>query len=276
MIKRCFSVMLLVGMLQATGEPIPPQLQAGEKKAVAEFFKEFSDAYNSKDINKVKAMSGRSSRRWERWMLGEERLVGVKIVDFTFEDELNVVTRVTVAGGQSKRYSFDAVFKMRKDQGVYSIEDMSTPEADNWNQMFERAIESSAKLIRAINTRDIQGVKETLSWEASTDFLHDLSTRGLLWITETIDASLQISQSSMSISVGPKGNLLGRVSVPCATGGTNIVRQVVFKDAKIDRDEPVEDPVEKAKREFDDWKASVQKRALIPSGSAKPKPSTRR
>ena len=35
--------------------------------------------------------------------------------------------------------------------------------------------------------------------------------------------------------------IIGRISVPSAIGGTNVVRQVSFKDTKIDWDVPVVD-----------------------------------
>ena len=50
-----------------------------------------------------------------------------------------------------------------------------------------------------------------------------------------MDGGVRINQLRMKIWRNAAGALIGSVPVPCAPGGTNIVRQVIFRDGKIDR-----------------------------------------
>ena len=231
-----------------------------EKNALESFFRGFKEAFNSRNSDRVRNMSGASARQWLRWMKGKENLDEFEIVECVANSSTNVTAKVYVVGGDRGRYAFDAVFAMKKSNGEYSIEAMSLPESDCQNQDFDKAAESGARLIKAINDRDMDAVKETVSFGDNQDFEAMLTPRGLLWIKESIDNGVRISRDSMIMSRPSKTMLIGQVWVPSAPGGTNIMRKVVFKDGKIDRAAPREETKEEFLRRFEKEKAEARLR----------------
>lgn len=149
--------------------------------------------------------------------------------------------KVNVSGSDKGPYAFDAVFTLRKDRGIYSIEDMALPKSDNLNQKFDKAVAVGKRLIVAINDRDLNAAKETVSFGNAADFESELAIRGLSWIKNAIDHRVTIPEESMIMSRDGKEMLVGRVKVPCAPDGSNILRMVVFKDGKIDCAAPREE-----------------------------------
>lgn len=231
-----------------------------EKNALESFFRGFKEAFNSRNSDRVRNMSGASARQWLRWMKGKENLDEFEIVECVANSATNVTAKVYVIGGDRGRYAFDAVFAMKKSNGEYSIETMTLPESDRLNQDFDKAAESGARLIKAINDRDMDAVKETVSFGDNQDFEAMLTPRGLSWIKESIDNGVRISRDSMIMSRASKTMLIGQVGVPFALSGTNIMRKVVFKDGKIDRAAPREETKEEFLRRFEKEKAEARLR----------------
>ena len=246
-----FAVVALVCARCLAGEAGDPQYLASELVVVKTFFEEFKNAFNSKDIERVRKMSGNSSKRWLRWMQGKEKLgeVGINSWFTNIEQKVTVSAKVNVSGGDKGPYAFDAVFTLRKDRGIYSIEDMALPKSDNLNQEFDKAVAVGKRLIVAINDRDLNAAKETVSFGNAADFESELAIRGLSWIKNAIDHRVTIPEESMIMSRDGKEMLVGRVKVPCAPDGTNILQKVIFMAGKIDRAAPRDETgVELAKR----------------------------
>ena len=87
-----------------------------------------------------------------------------------------------------------------------------------------------------------------MSFGNAADFESELAIRGLSWIKNAIDHRVTIPEESMIMSRDGKEMLVGRVKVPCAPDGTNILRMVVFKDGKIDRAASREETKEEQER----------------------------
>ena len=250
-----FGIIIVITVLScltvlADGEEPCVSFEA-EKNALESFFRGFKEAFNSRNSDRVRNMSGASARQWLRWMKGKENLDEFEIVECVANSATNVTAKVYVIGGDRGRYAFDAVFAMKKSNGEYSIETMTLPESDRLNQDFDKAAESGARLIKAINDRDMDAVKETVSFGDNQDFEAMLTPRGLSWIKESIDNGVRISRDSMIMSRASKTMLIGQVGVPFALSGTNIMRKVVFKDGKIDRAAPREETKEEFLRRFE-------------------------
>lgn len=116
-----FAVVALVCARCLAGEAGDPQYLASELVVVKTFFEEFKNAFNSKDIERVRKMSGNSSKRWLRWMQGKEKLseVGINSWFTNIEQKVTVSAKVNVSGSDKGPYAFDAVFTLRKDRGIY-------------------------------------------------------------------------------------------------------------------------------------------------------------
>ena len=111
------------------------------------------------------------------------------------------------------------------------------------------------KLIEAINKRDLDSVKGLVSFGDAADFETELSSRGLSWVKEAIDNRVKAPKYNLSTSREGKDIITGRLYVPCAPGGTNILRKVVFRDGKIDHAAPREETKEEFLRRFEKEKA---------------------
>jgi len=257
-----FVVVALVCARCLAGEAGDPQYLASELVVVKTFFEEFKNAFNSKDIERVRKMSGNSSKRWLRWMQGKEKLgeVGINSWFTNIEQKVTVSAKVNVSGSDKGPYAFDAVFTLRKDRGIYSIEDMALPKSENLNQEFDKAVAVGKRLIVAINDRDLNAAKETVSFGNAADFESELAIRGLSWIKNAIDHRVTIPEESMIMSRDGKEMLVGRVKVPCAPDGTNILRKVIFMAGKIDRAAPREGTKEEFLRRFEKEKAEARLR----------------
>ena len=204
-------------------------------------FSEFKKAFNNREIEKVKNMTGKSARRWTRWMDGDDKIDRIEIVDLSFGSTTNVLAKVSVLGANKGQRNFDARFVIAtKTDGTYVIENMSLPESDLRNSLFEDSVKTSKALIKAINDRDISRVKELIACGRDANIEKELHERGLVWIKEAIDSGIKISGDRMSVQRNG-GIIVGRLSVPSMAGGTNVVRQISFKGAKIERDVPIVD-----------------------------------
>lgn len=213
------------------------------------FFDGLVKAYLSGDVDRINGMSGNSAEKWLRWLDGGEKLGGVEVVGCSTNDELEVLARITLLGCGDDPYSFDAKFSMRKDEGSFRIEDMEL--FDGWNRLFDATVETSAKLIKAINNRDIYSVRNLVSRCEGCDFNAVLAERGLTWIKSAMDAGIKIAEKRMKVQ-WTNGNLMvGRILIPDLKGGTNISRRIVFVGGKIKCDAMAENPA--TKMDFKDW-----------------------
>lgn len=222
---------------------------AVEASELKMFFKGLVEAYNSGDIERIKKMTGNSAERWLRWLDGKERLVGVEVVGCSTDDAREVWAKVTLLGCGDDPYSFEAKIAMRKDEGAYRIEDMEL--SDGWNRLFDATIETSEKLIKSINDRDLTAVQGLIYRCGSNDFNAVLAERGLTWVKEAMDNGIKIPERRMKVQ-GTSGNcMLGQISIPDQDGGTNVMRRIVFVGGKIQRDDMAENPV--SKMSFKEW-----------------------
>lgn len=232
------------------------------KDEVAElscFFEKLTSAFNSKDVEWLKSKTGKSGRLWLLWLNGGEKLGKVEIAECSTRGVTNVTAKVGVVGGARGARSFDAVFTMRKLDGEYSIEDMSLPESDRLNRDFDASVDASKKLIAAINEGDLSKVQELILCEGAAELETELSERGLNWIKEAIDNRVTIPDTRMRVRRVGNKKLVGSVLVPCAPNGTNVLRQVLFKGSKIDREEPIIDYAAEARRTADENFRKLQK-----------------
>ena len=162
-----------------------------ETTSVRTCFSEFKEAFNKREMAKVKTLTGRSATRWLRWSNGDEKIDKIEVVDISFGAKTEALVRVDIIGGEKGPYQFDARFIMAtKDDGSYIIEDMSLPESDLKNSLFEASVATSKSLIKAINDRDISCVKELIACDQTVDLERELQKRGLMdghMISDTVD-----------------------------------------------------------------------------------------
>ena len=97
------------------------------------------------------------------------------------------------------------------------------------------AVNVSSRFIDAINCRDTKALCASLGVDLWSDLNQVLLDRELQWVKEAMDKGVRIDQVRMNILRNASGCFIGSVLVPCAPGGTNIVRLVTFKDGKIGR-----------------------------------------
>ncbi len=240
-------------ILTASGDEVRA-LPEEERNAVKLFFDEFKEAFNTRNTEQVQILSGTSAKRWLRWMNGKEKIGEINIVDCVVDVSTNVTAKVSVNGGDKGHYAFDAVFTMKKTRGLYSIEAMALPEADRLNEEFDKAVDVGKRLIAAINGKDMAAVKATTSFSGCADFDAELSSRGLSWIKDSIDSGVEIREKGMKVMREGMNTLVGCVEIPCASGCSNVLMKVVFKDMKIDCAAPREETEAERLLKFEELK----------------------
>ena len=211
-------------------------------------FEDLAKAYKARDVERLKKTAGNSSERWLRWLDGNEELGSIVIVACSADDAV-VRAKVTLLGRGDDPYAFDAKFTMGKINGAYCIEDMEV--ADGWNRLFDATVETSSKLIKAINGRDLSSVRELMYCCETNDVSIVLAERGLHWVKAAIDNGVRIGESRMKVQCEGGKRMIGLISVPEMPGGTNIMRKVYFRGGRIQRDAMAEDPI--LKMGFHEW-----------------------
>lgn len=256
--KLCLVLVAVIGV-QCFAKDAAHPLPEGEQAAIKAFFTEFKDAFNSKDIERVKLMSGDT---WDHWSkaIDEGKFESVEILDVVVDKQTNVFTKCIAVDNKKRTYPAEVVFTMKRDGGRYSIEKMRFPESERRNKVLDNGMDVIRKLIEAINKRDLDSVKDLVSFADAADFEAELSARELLWIKEAIDSGVNAQKYNMSASRDGKDIITGRLYVPCTPGGTNILRKVVFRDGKIDRAAPREGTKEEFLRRFEKEKAEARLR----------------
>lgn len=247
--KLCLVLVAVIGV-QCFAKDAAHPLPEGEQAAIKAFFTEFKDAFNSKDIERVKQMSGDT---WDHWSkaIDEGKFESVEILDVVVDKQTNVFTKCIAVDDKNITYPAEVIFTLKHDGGGYSIEKMRFPESERRNKVLDDGMDVIRKLIEAINKRDLDSVKNIVSFADAADFEAELSARGLSWIKEAIDNCVNAPKYNMSASRDGKDIITGRLYVPCTPGGTNILRKVVFRDGKIDRAAPREETKEEFLRRFE-------------------------
>lgn len=230
------------------------RLPEKESAAIKAFFADFKEAFNAKDVERVKKMSGDTWNHWSK-AINEGRFESVEIQDISVGEQTNVSTKCIAVDSKNRAYPAEVVFTMKQEDGVYSIEKMRFPEAERRSKELDNGMAAIDKLIEAINKRDLDSVKGLVSFGDAADFEAELSSRGLSWIKESIDKGVTAPKFNLSTSRDGRDTITGRLYVPCAPGGTNIMRKVVFKDGKIDRAAPREETKEEFLKRFEKEKA---------------------
>ena len=211
--------------------PLPEE----EVSAIKAFFRGFAEALNSKDIERIKRMSGGAWEHFSERIDCQEKILGIEVLGVITDKQTNVVTKTTVGRDKGRPRSAEVIFIMKKVDGIYSIDKMTVPEANKRNQTLDDTRCVLVRLAAAINGRSLDAVKGLVSFGDAADFEKELSARKLSWIKEAIDNCVQAPMFNMSASREGQDRITGRIYVPCAPDGTNILRMVVFKDGKIDR-----------------------------------------
>ena len=257
-IKTIVVACLVCACYSAAAE-LSQRLPEKESAAIKAFFADFKAAFNAKNIERVKKMSGGTWKHWSK-AINEGRFESVEIMDISVGDQTNVITKCVAVDSKNRAYPAEVVFTMKQEDGVYSIEKMRFPESERRSKELDNGMGAIEKLIEAINKRDLDSVKGLVSFGDAADFEAELSSRGLSWIKESIDKGVTAPKFNMSTSRDGRDTISGRLYVPCEPGGTNIMRKVVFKDGKIDRAAPREETKEEFLRRFEKEKAEARLR----------------
>lgn len=231
-----------------------------EKVSMDAFFSGFIKAVNSKEIELVKKMSGKSWPHWSK-LINKGRLESVEILDIVADRQTNVVAKCVATDARRRCYPAEVVFTMRKEDGVYSIEAIRFPNHERQQREFDKAHEDVEQLVVAMNNRDLCAVKGLVSFGDVADFESELSTRGLSWVKSAIDAGTEIPIAGSGVSRAGNDNLIGRIYVPCANGGTNVLRTIVFKNGKIDRAAPREESLDEIQKRYEEEKTEEQRQS---------------
>lgn len=254
--KLLLQVMLAMMCVRCHADGVDAQpLPEEEMSAIKAFFRGFSEALNSKDVERVKRMSGGAWGHFSERIGCKEKILGMEVLDIITDKQTNVVTKTTVGRDKGSPRSAEVIFTIKKVDGVYSIDKMAVPEANKRNLILDDTRRVLEKLAAAINGRSIEAVKGLVTFGETVDFEKELSARKLSWIKEAIDNCVQAPKFNMSASRDGNDTIIGRLYVPCGLGGTNIMRKVVFKDGKIDRAAPREETREEFLGRFEKGKA---------------------
>ena len=216
---------------EAKAGKLPPH----EIAALKAFFKDFSTAFNERDFERIKKLSGDT---WNQWPhdaeamsdVGEMRL---EFVDAVSDGDIDATVKVSVSGKNGEYGEFETVDTVKKSGGSYVL--VRTDIAED----VKDAMRMMDDLIQAVNARNLDGVRKTLSFGDEPDFEARLAPRDLAWIKAAIDNGAKISKDVKGVGHDKRDGLVGFVDVSDASDGRNVRRRFVFKGAKIDRGLPV-------------------------------------
>lgn len=234
------------------------QLPGSEVVAIKAFLREFADAVNSNDANRIKRMSGRAWKHFRDKIDCKEKTEGFDIVKISTDGVTNIITRAHVVDTNGKPYSVEVVFDLKKVDGVYSIDKMRLPESERRHEEFETADRNFEKLITAIKCKDIGKVKEALPFGGVADFDAELSARGLSWIMDAANSDVVIS-GGWGVRRSGKDGFVGHVEISSKLGGTNVLHEVIFKGLQIDRAVPRQETSEEFRKRTAAERAAARK-----------------
>ena len=239
---------VIVGARELEAELLESHKGGLHAPEIEALFEDLAKAYKSKDVDRIKKIAGNSAERWLRWLDGNEQLGSIVIVTCSTNNAV-VKSKVTLLGRGDDPYAFDAKYTMSKIDGAYCIENMEV--SDGWNRLFDATVETSSRLIKAINERNLSSVRELLYYCETNDVSVALAERGMLWVKNAIDNGVRISENRMKVQCEGGKYMIGLISVPEVPGGTNIMRKVYFRSGHIQRDAMAEDPI--LKMGFHEW-----------------------
>ena len=266
--KRLISLMMIMMCAQLIADSAEHgALPADEKAAIKTFFNDFKGALNAKDVESVKRMSGEAWKQWMETLDDGGRFEALDVLSITAGKQTNAVVKCMVVDRRGKAKTGEVVFTMKRVGGAYTIDKTIDPVGESRKKEFKDACHTLMQLITSINNRSMESVKAVLSFTDASDFDAELSARGLSWIKEALDKDVKISQEGMGVSREGKSIISGRIYVPDASGGTNIVRKVIFKDGKIDRAAPREETKEEFHKRFEKEKAERRRQFEKPGGN---------
>ena len=228
------------------------QPPAKESTEIAAFFKDFVEALNAKDAERVKKMSGETWKQWVEAMYDGGRFEAFDVLSVAMGEQTNAVVKCKVVDKSGRAKTGEVVFTMKSARGVYSIDRITDPVGESRRKEFKDACYALQQLITSINNRSMESVKAVVTFADAPDFDVELSARGLSWIKEAVDNDVKIAQEGMGVSREGKDIISGRICVPDVLGGTNILRKVIFKGSKIDRAAPREKTKEEILKEFEE------------------------
>ena len=244
----------VIGML-CFAEDVANPMSDGEQAVIKAFFADFKDAFNAKDVDRVKKMSGDTWKQWQEAMNDDGRFDALEVLSITAGKQTNAVVNCTIVATSGRANSGEVVFTMKCVGGIYSIDKTTDPGGESRNNEFKGACRTLMQLITSINNCSMESVKTTVSFADALDFDSELTARGLSWIKDAVDNDVKISQKGIGVSREGKDIISGLIYVPDVLGGTNILRKVMFKGSKIDRATPREETTEEFLRRFEKEKA---------------------
>lgn len=251
-------IAMFVGLMVLADGAAKNQLPGSEVVAIKAFLREFADAVNSNDANRIKRMSGRAWKHFRDKIDCKEKTEGFDIVKISTDGVTNIITRAHVVDTNGKPYSVEVVFDLKKVDGVYSIDKMRLPESERRHEEFETADRNFEKLITAIKGKDVGKVKEALPFGGVADFDAELSARGLSWIMDAANSDVVIS-GGWGVRRSGKDGFVGHVEISSKLGGTNVLHEVIFKGLQIDRAVPRQETSEEFRKRTAAERAAARK-----------------
>lgn len=232
----CFMLTMTLCLNCFAKDNVESNLPKAEVVEVEAFFKEFKEAFNAKDAERVRKMSGKT---WEKWSENMEENYKIESIDIKAVNKdrmISVTTKTSAIDKNGSARSDEVVFTLGKYAENYAIEKMTVPEVAKRNQSMRDAVSMTKKFVASINNKDLSGVKDALVIGDVLNFETELSARGLSWIKDALSDNAKVRCEG----VGWEGNgcLVGDVYVCSASGGTNVLQRFIFKDGKIDRAAP--------------------------------------
>lgn len=223
------------------------RLPVEEEAEVKRFISDFATALRMNDEGVVKEMSGESWSHWEVAMKLPGRYESIEVVNVGANTTTNVAAKIHWVRASGVPETNEAIFFLKKEDGVYSIAKLDLPESRNKNDEISVAYQTVRKLAAAINNRKMSEVKGLVTFGDADDFELELVRRGLSWVKESIARGDKVKWPG--VSRGSREVLIGEVE--CASPAqTNSVKKFVFKGSKIDRAAPVDDSVDERARRF--------------------------
>ena len=251
-------IAMFAGLMVLADGAAKNQLPGSEVVAIKAFLREFADAVNSNDANRIKRMSGRAWKHFRDKIDCKEKTEGFDIVKISTDGVTNIITRAHVVDTNGKPYSVEVVFDLKKVDGVYSIDKMRLPESERRHEEFETADRNFEKLITAIKGKDVGKVKEALPFGDVADFDAELSARGLSWIMDAANSDVVIS-GGWGVRRSGKDGFVGHVEISSKLGGTNVLHEVMFKGLQIDRAVPRQETTEEFRKRTAAERAAARK-----------------
>ena len=253
------SVAAVIGALSLASERVKCPLPDDEVFAIKAFFNDFKGAVNSKDIELVKKMSGESWLHWSK-VIDNGRLESIEIIEFVADKLTNVVAKCIAVDSKNRSYPAVVVFTIGKVDSKYSITNVRFPEHERRHHEFANAQKTVEQLVSAMNNHDLCAVKGLVSFGDSADFEAELSLRGLLWIKEALGSGTNnVPLAGSGVSREGNDTIIGRIYVPSAPGGTNVLRKVLFANGKIDRCAPREESADEIRKRVEQEKTEEQR-----------------